>query len=589
MTKRDRKRSNLREYFFYFLVLSFAVIVFAGGLYLYFSLKTLEETSIRSREESLLLMQNTFENLISQIDSSISLSSSYFQQYKTYYDQGKYTMLLQLHEELNVISRIKYIHNISIYYRDWGYTVSSDSGIASLEYYPDALFLRSLDKVNFRYRKMTLRSRPLRNGENITVLTMIRSIPVYYPTEFPDAWVVIDIDLSSLNGLMEDMFRVTDSFFSIISAQGMPLVSLGNSSMRNFAEKVFDYRNGNFPVTISPTGLRRIEYPGHLVLYAQSPEREWNFVYIEPYTNLGKGWFSRFIIGAGGITAFIFFMSVLGSLFFSRRIFNPIKAILEKTNATKVNTQKLKETDLILRRIDELIQYNNRLEQEKINLERNEAALPYPVLVENEIYRAFRDGDWDQFETAAASFRAYYIEKQAELEKVQGAYLRLLCASGVFFSDNFALKDKNEGPDYRRIFTFASVDEINNWMLEWFSRAFNYLHAHKRTQSRLLKDICQYIDTHLGDDITAKGLWRQFNYHPSALRKLFREELNLTLKSYVNSKRIEKAKELLLNTNLKVQDIAAQVGYFHTQSFIAFFHQAVHCTPLEYRRQSEQL
>ncbi|MDR1142859.1 MAG: AraC family transcriptional regulator [Spirochaetaceae bacterium] len=586
MTRHSRKRSNLREYFFYFLVLSIIVIVFTGSFYFYFSLKTLEETSIRNREESLLLMQNTFENLISQIDNSITLSSSYFQQYKTYYDQGKYTMLLQLHEELNAISRIKYVHNISIYYRDWGYTVSSDLGIASLEYYPDALFLRSLNNADFRYRKMLFRSRLLRNGENITVLTMIRSIPVYYSTEFPDAWVVIDIDLSSLNGLMEEIFHVTDSFFSIQNGQGIPLVSIGNSSMWNSAGKILDYGGVNLSAEISPTGFERMEYEGYLILRTRSPEWEWSFVYIEPYTSLGKDWFGRFFVSAVGVTAIVFFVSLLGSFFFSRRVFNPIKAIFEKTNIVKANNQKLKETDLILQKIDELIHYNNRPEQKKINLEKNEAGLPYPVPIENEIYRAFRDGDWDKFEAAAASFYDYYIEKQTGLEKVQGAYLRLLCASGVFFSGNFALKNNDEGPDYRQIFTFSSIAGINDWMLDWFSRAFNYLYAYKRTQSRLLKDICRYIDTHLGDDITAKGLWRQFNYHPSALHKLFREELHLTLKGYVNSRRIEQARELLLNTNLKVQDIAAQVGYLHTQSFIAFFRQTVHCTPAEYRRQA---
>jgi AraC-like DNA-binding protein len=487
---------------------------------------------------------------------------------------------MQLHEELDSISKIKYVHNICLYYRDWGYTVSSDLSIASLGYYPDALFLQSLDSMNFRYRKMIFRSRPLRNGENIPVLTMIRSIPVYYPTEFPDAWAVIDIDLASLNGMMEDVFRITGSFFSIVDAQGAPLISIGNSSIG----EILNYGDIDFPVEVSPAGVKRTEYPGYLLLCAQSPEQEWSFVYIEPLSDLGRGWFGRFLVSAAGATALVLLMGILGSFFFSRRIFNPIKAILEKTNTVKTNNQKLKETDLILQKIDELLQYNNRLEQEKINLEKND--LPYPVPVENEIYRAFRDGEWDKFEAAAASFRAYYIEKQAELEKVQGAYLRLLCASGIFFSGNFALKDDGEGPDYRQIFTFSSIGEINVWMLEWFSRAFNYLHARKRAQSRLLKDICQYIDTHLGDDITAKGLWRQFNYHPSVLRKLFREELRLTLKSYVDSKRIEKARELLVTTNLKVQDIAAQVGYVHTQSFIAFFHQAMHCTPVEYRRRN---
>ena len=58
----------------------------------------------------------------------------------------------------------------------------------------------------------------------------------------------------------------------------------------------------------------------------------------------------------------------------------------------------------------------------------------------------------------------------------------------------------------------------------------------------------------------------------------------MTLKNYVNQKRIEKAKGLLLTTNLKINEIAIQVGYNHTQSFIAFFNQSVQCTPLEYRR-----
>jgi AraC-like DNA-binding protein len=46
---------------------------------------------------------------------------------------------------------------------------------------------------------------------------------------------------------------------------------------------------------------------------------------------------------------------------------------------------------------------------------------------------------------------------------------------------------------------------------------------------------------------------------------------------------MEKAKELLLTTNLKIQEIAAQVGYIHAQSFIAFFHHYAQCTPVEFR------
>jgi hypothetical protein len=255
--------------------------VFAGGLYFYFSLGALRETSVRNREEFLVLMRNTFENLISQFDNSVALSQPYLQLYRNYFDQGRYTVLLQLHAELQSVSEIKHINGICIYYRDWEKTVSSDSGLtglADLELNPDALFLRSLDFTGFRYQRTLIREKPVRNGESIMVLSIIRSIPVYYHTDLPEAWIVIDIDLASLNDVMEKIFDVEDSYFSIIRDNGMPLVSMGSSSIK----EILDGGINNFRMRAAPSGITRMEYSGYLILYAPSHEREWSFVYIEP-------------------------------------------------------------------------------------------------------------------------------------------------------------------------------------------------------------------------------------------------------------------------------------------------------------------
>jgi AraC-like DNA-binding protein len=409
---------------------------------------------------------------------------------------------------------------------------------------------------------------------------MIRSIPDFYAGEYPDAYVVIDIDLASLGGMMKNIFPGQESYFSIVSSDGVILASTGSDAIG----QAFNY--GKIPsLRGDPSGIvMRQDYGKYLALSLQSPERAWNFVYIEPFKTLGSSWFNPLLLSFVAAGFFVLLMSILGSLFFSRRIFNPIKIIFEKTNILKTDTQKLKETDLILQKIDQLIQYNNQLEQEKSQYEKSDAvSISYPVLIENKIFQAFKDGDWESLESAAGQFVSYCTANDTELEKAQGFYLRLFCGSEVFFIGNPGIGRDDEAPDYRQIFTFPSEEEINRWMLGWFSRAFNHIHTHNKTHSRLLKEICEYIDANLGDDISAKGLWRQFSYHPSTLRKLFREELHITLKNYVDSKRIEKAKELLVSTNLKVQDIAAQIGYLHTQSFIVFFREAVHCTPTEYR------
>jgi len=556
--------------------LSSAIIVFAGGLNFYLSLKTLKETNIRNREDYLVLMQKTFENIVQQIDNSITLSQSYLLQYKNYYDQGKYTFLLYLHDELASLGRINYIQNVCIYYRNWGYTVSSAPGLANIKNDPDILFLESLDSMGFRYRNAIFRYKPIKNNEFIPVYTIIRSIPVYYHTEFPDAWAVIDIDLTSLNSIMDNIFRAADSYFTIINSDGTPLVSIGNNSLKEFIN------TGNFALMMknSKSTINRIEYSGNLILYSTLNENEWDFIYIEPLSTISKDWFGGFLLSAIIAAITVLIAGIIGSFLLSRRIFNPIKTIYEKTNIK--STEKLRETDLILKKIDEIIEYNNNLEQEKINLEKTH--IPYPVFLENEIFKAFRNGDKDKFPETLEKFRIYYNDKQIDLEIIQNSYLRLYSAIKLLIPDKFYGKDEN--PDYRMIFSINSADELYSWINKWFLHVFYILHSSKETHNNLLMDICRFIDSNLDKDITAKGLWQQFNFHPSSISKLFRDELQLTLKKYVDNKRIEKAKELLQTTNLKINEIAVLIGYGHPQSFIAFFHHIVHCTPAEYRRQN---
>lgn len=67
------------------------------------------------------------------------------------------------------------------------------------------------------------------------------------------------------------------------------------------------------------------------------------------------------------------------------------------------------------------------------------------------------------------------------------------------------------------------------------------------------------------------------------LSSLFKLETGENLAKYVTRYRMEKAKELLDTTNLKVGDIAERVGYFNVSYFISLFHVNVGCSPAKYR------
>ena len=71
-------------------------------------------------------------------------------------------------------------------------------------------------------------------------------------------------------------------------------------------------------------------------------------------------------------------------------------------------------------------------------------------------------------------------------------------------------------------------------------------------------------------------------------RKLFAAHLKhhtgMTLLCYHHLIRCEKAKEMLLQTNLSVSRIGESVGFISSSHFTHIFRKTENCTPTEYRR-----
>jgi two-component system, response regulator YesN len=70
----------------------------------------------------------------------------------------------------------------------------------------------------------------------------------------------------------------------------------------------------------------------------------------------------------------------------------------------------------------------------------------------------------------------------------------------------------------------------------------------------------------------------------SHLSRLVKKELGLSFKEYLIEKRIEKAKELVRNTDLRFNEIALIIGYSNQHYFTRAFKKIVGFSPSEYRR-----
>jgi AraC-like DNA-binding protein/quercetin dioxygenase-like cupin family protein len=105
-----------------------------------------------------------------------------------------------------------------------------------------------------------------------------------------------------------------------------------------------------------------------------------------------------------------------------------------------------------------------------------------------------------------------------------------------------------------------------------------------RGKAGLVERINRYIGMNFSQDVSLGVLAETFYVSPNYLSAIFNERNGLSLKDYVNRLRIDRAKELLRDTDLKVSEISRKVGYSQLSYFGSVFRKLEGCTPKEYRK-----
>jgi two-component system, response regulator YesN len=99
-----------------------------------------------------------------------------------------------------------------------------------------------------------------------------------------------------------------------------------------------------------------------------------------------------------------------------------------------------------------------------------------------------------------------------------------------------------------------------------------------------IRKAIDYINDHLQNELTQKEVADHVHLNASYLSVLFKEHVKVNFSEYVTRRRIQRAKELLMSTNLPINDIAEQSGYKTAKYFIKIFKELEDITPSAYRK-----
>jgi len=95
----------------------------------------------------------------------------------------------------------------------------------------------------------------------------------------------------------------------------------------------------------------------------------------------------------------------------------------------------------------------------------------------------------------------------------------------------------------------------------------------------------EYIQQHEADELSLGEVAKAVNTSSFYFCKLFKKVTGLNFTHYVSRVRVEKAKNLLLNPNLRVSEIAFEVGFQSLTHFNRVFKKIIGQSPTEYRSQ----
>ncbi|MDU0202196.1 response regulator [Paenibacillus sp. MAH-36] len=137
---------------------------------------------------------------------------------------------------------------------------------------------------------------------------------------------------------------------------------------------------------------------------------------------------------------------------------------------------------------------------------------------------------------------------------------------------------------YSEIKRLESIDATSVWIKELFSRALEYTGKHKKTRSsKIAQSAKEYIEQRYHDpELQVDQIAQHVFMNPSYLRAVFKKEIGMTVTDYVTHVRMHKAKEQLGKGNIRLADIAENIGFSDPSYFSKSFKKFFGYSPSEY-------
>jgi len=199
-------------------------------------------------------------------------------------------------------------------------------------------------------------------------------------------------------------------------------------------------------------------------------------------------------------------------------------------------------------------------------------------------------GDLEDIRQTLEELKEYYISHLCKESEIKVLVVRSMAHLHNMFERRY--EEKHEGfPDFEKlaigIKNAQSLEELMEFVGNYCIAAAKIIGT--STSDHVVKRMVAYMEKNFDQDLKLESIARMFNYNSAYLGKVFKKESGESFNNVLDSIRIENAKRLLLQSDLKVYQVSEQIGYSNIDYFYSKFKKYVGISPKEFKRQKDEL
>lgn len=170
----------------------------------------------------------------------------------------------------------------------------------------------------------------------------------------------------------------------------------------------------------------------------------------------------------------------------------------------------------------------------------------------------------------------------------------LLQSCGFSIQNGFIIQPPNFKEIKEVLLSMARIERKNigtpYWLLGQLYIAFSLLSFERPSQEfrrkDFVKEAIEYMDEEFSSGISISEVAKKIHVERTYFFRRFKKEIGVSPSDYLLGVRLEKAKDLLRNSNLSIASIAKAVGYNNYVTFTESFTKKMGLRPSEYRKKA---